>query len=167
MSLNFGQITSLTTLAALEHLKMIVSSGFLCNFYSNLLILADNENWRNILSVWIYCWLLFQVKIDLPLSSVNYGASKRYAGSQVSDCFPFGYLFCLPGVSWLLCGSSWRLQFVTVVFPEHTHYFRNIVYLKILWKMEHLLFFQKYSNVNLNFLESFQCCLKIENDVII
>ena len=36
MSLNLSQITSLTTeLAALEHLKIIVSSGFLCNFYSD------------------------------------------------------------------------------------------------------------------------------------
>ena len=36
-------------LSALEHLKNIVSQGLLRNFYSDLLILADN--WHNILSV--------------------------------------------------------------------------------------------------------------------
>ena len=37
LSLNFGPIPSLTMeLAALEHLKIIVSSCFLCNFYSDL-----------------------------------------------------------------------------------------------------------------------------------
>ena len=49
-------------------------------------------------------------------------------------------------------------------------------YLKILWKMEHLLFWSKCSifhilksiqNLTLIFLEFFQCCLKIENDVMI
>ena len=49
------------------------------------------------------------------------------------------------------------------------------LYLKILWKMEHLLFWSKCSifhnifksiqNLTLIFLEFFQCCLKIENDM--
>ena len=43
VSLNFGQILSLTKeLVALEHLKTILSPGFLCNFNSDLSILADN-----------------------------------------------------------------------------------------------------------------------------
>ena len=94
MSLNFGQISSLTMeLAALELLKNIVSPGFLCNFYSDLFNIADNQNWHNILSVWIYSWSLFQVQCYLPLSILNYGVSKHYAGSQVSDHWPLGYLF--------------------------------------------------------------------------
>ena len=37
MSLNFGQIQSLTTeLAALEHMENIVSLGFLCKLYSDI-----------------------------------------------------------------------------------------------------------------------------------
>ena len=37
MILNLGLIPSLNTeLAAIEHLKIKVSSGFLCNFYSDL-----------------------------------------------------------------------------------------------------------------------------------
>ena len=37
---------------------------------------------------------------------------------ELVDC-----LVCLPGVSWWLCGSSPSvcLQFVVVVFPDHTH----------------------------------------------
>ena len=40
------------------------------------------------------------------------------------------------------------LQFVIVVFNDHTHLlflFWNITYLKLLWKMEHLLIWSKYS----------------------
>ena len=50
----FGQIPSLTAeLAALEHLKNAVSPSFLCNFYSepDYPLLADDQNWHNILSV--------------------------------------------------------------------------------------------------------------------
>ena len=37
-------------------------------------------------------------------------------------------LVCLPGVSWLLCGSSSRCHgFVIVVFPDHTHYFHGFL----------------------------------------
>ena len=54
----------------------------------------------------------------------------------------------------------------------------NIMYLKILWEMEHLLFgskcsifyniFKSFQNlINLIFFFFFQCCLKIENDVMI
>ena len=46
---------------------------------------ADNQNWHNILSVWIYSWSLFQVQSYLPLSIVKYSVSKDYAGSHVSD----------------------------------------------------------------------------------
>ena len=56
-------------------------------------MLADNQNWHNILSIWIYSWSLFQVKRDLPSSIINYGVSKHYAGSQVSDLCQLGYLF--------------------------------------------------------------------------
>ena len=52
-----------------------------------------------------------------------------------------------------------------------------IMYLKILWKMKHLLFWSKYSifhdifksiqNFIKIFLEFFQCSQKIENDVVI
>ena len=38
-------------------------------------------------------WLLFQVQSYLPLGIVNYGVSKHYAGSMVSDRCPLGYLF--------------------------------------------------------------------------
>ena len=39
---------------------------------------------------------LFQVQSYLPLSIVNYGVSKHYAGSMVSDRCPLGYLFQNP-----------------------------------------------------------------------
>ena len=52
MSLIFGQILSLTMeLSALEYLKNIVLPGFLRKFIKIFLILADNQNWQNILSV--------------------------------------------------------------------------------------------------------------------
>ena len=52
MSSNFGQIPSLSMqLAAFEHLKIIVSSGFLCNFIQIFLLLAGNENSHKILCV--------------------------------------------------------------------------------------------------------------------
>ena len=53
--------------------------------------------------------------------------------------------------------------------------FENIMNLKILWKMEHLLFWSKCSIFQyifkstqnlLKFFLIFQCCLKIENDMI-
>ena len=48
----FGQISSLTMeLSSFEHLKNIVSPGFLRKFYSDLFNIADNQNWHNILSV--------------------------------------------------------------------------------------------------------------------
>ena len=54
MSSSFGQISSLTIgLAALEHRKNIVypvSYAILFRYFN----LADNQNWHNILSVWIY-----------------------------------------------------------------------------------------------------------------
>ena len=40
-------------------------------------------------------WSLFQVQSYLPLSIINYGVSKHYAGSMVSDRCPLGYLFHL------------------------------------------------------------------------
>ena len=43
----------------------------------------------------INSWSLFQVQSYLFLSIVNYGVSKHYAGSQVSDRSPLGYLFYL------------------------------------------------------------------------
>ena len=46
----YGKISSLTMeLSALEHLKNIVSPGFLGKFIQILIILADNRNWHNIL----------------------------------------------------------------------------------------------------------------------
>ena len=36
---------------------------------------------------------MFQVQSYLPLSIVNFGVSKHYAGSMVSDRCPLGYLF--------------------------------------------------------------------------
>ena len=44
-------------------------------------------------------WSLFQDQSHLPLSIINYGISKHYAGSQVSDRCPLGYLFL---VTWHL-----------------------------------------------------------------
>ena len=64
-------------------------------FPLQFLILSDNENWHYILNVWIYSWSLFQVQSDLPLGIVNFGVSKRYARSQVSDRCTLGYLFSL------------------------------------------------------------------------
>ena len=47
MSLNFGQIPPLTTeLAAPERLKYLVCPGFI----PIVLLLADNQNWHNILN---------------------------------------------------------------------------------------------------------------------
>ena len=40
---------------------------------------------------------LFQVQSYLTLSIVNYGVSKHYAGSMVSDRCPLGYLFFFAG----------------------------------------------------------------------
>ena len=77
-----GQNPSLTTeLAALEHLKI--------HFHH----FADNQDWHNILCFLMYSWSLFQVQSYLPLSIISYGISKHYAGSQVSDRRPLGYLF--------------------------------------------------------------------------
>ena len=41
----------------------------------------------------ISSWSLFQVQSYLPLSIINYCISKHYAGAQVSDRRPLGYLF--------------------------------------------------------------------------
>ena len=41
----------------------------------------------------ISSWSLFQVQSYLTLGIINYGISKHYAGSQVSDRHPLGYLF--------------------------------------------------------------------------
>ena len=60
---------------------------------SNQTKLADNQDWHNILCFLISSWSLFQVQSYLPLSIINYGISKHYGGSQVSDCCPLGYLF--------------------------------------------------------------------------
>ena len=59
---------------------------------SNQTKLADNQDWHNILCFLISSWSLFQVQSYLPLSIINYGISKHYAGSQVSDRCPLGYL---------------------------------------------------------------------------
>ena len=71
-------------------------------FIQIFLILAHKQNWHNILSFWIYSWSLFQVQSYLTLIIVNYGVSKHYAGSQMSDHCPLGYLFyCLAYLLWL------------------------------------------------------------------
>ena len=101
MGLNFGQIPSLTTeLAALEHLKTTLSPGFLCNFIQIFLILADTRTGM-ISYVFKYFWSLFQVQSYLPMGIVNYGVSKHYAGSMVSDRCPLGYLFLIGSSSFL------------------------------------------------------------------
>ena len=77
--LNFCQVSSLTVeWSALQHLKNIVSPGFLRIFVQIFLILADNQNWHYILSVWIYSWSPFQVQSYLPLSILNYDVSNYY-----------------------------------------------------------------------------------------
>ena len=60
---------------------------------SNQTKLADNQDWHTILCFLISSWSLFQVQSYLPLSIINYGISKHYAGSQVNDRCPLGYLF--------------------------------------------------------------------------
>ena len=60
---------------------------------SNQTKLADNQDWHNILCFLISSWSLFQVQSYLPLSIINYGISKHYAGSQVSDRCSMGYLY--------------------------------------------------------------------------
>ena len=60
---------------------------------SNKTKLADNQDWHNILCFIISSWSLFQVKSYLPLSIINYGISKHFAGSQVSDRCRLDYLF--------------------------------------------------------------------------
>ena len=44
----------------------------------------------------ISSWSLYQVQSYLPLSIINYGISKHYAGSQMSDRRPLDYLFNFP-----------------------------------------------------------------------
>ena len=62
---------------------------------SNQAKLADKQDWHNILCFLISYWSLFQVQSYLPLSIINYGISKHYASSQVSDRCPLGYLFLI------------------------------------------------------------------------
>ena len=89
MSLNFGQIPSLTAeLAAFEHLKATLSPGFLCNFYIDLFNTCRLLELAEYLTFLINSWSLFQVQSYLPLSIINYGVFKHYAGSQVSDAWP-------------------------------------------------------------------------------
>ena len=47
----------------------------------------------------ISSWSLFHVQSYLPLSIINHGISKHYAGSQVSDRRPFGYLLTINSVT--------------------------------------------------------------------
>ena len=76
-------------------------------------------------------------------------------------------------------GKSWPMIRSLINPLLHNNAFwglLNIMYLKIFWKMEHLLFWSKCSifysiykgiqNLIYIFLEFFQCCLKIVNDVI-
>ena len=66
-----------------------LASENLYKFYSDEL--ADTQNWRNILSVFEF--IHAQVQSYLALRIVNFGISKHYAGCQVSDRCPLGYLF--------------------------------------------------------------------------
>ena len=80
----------------------------------------------------------------------------------------------------IVCHSPSNTISLTFFF-EYKHIYEAgydrlfIMYLKVLWKMEHLLFWSKCSifhNIfksiqNLSFSWIFQCCLKIENDVMI
>ena len=95
-----GQNPSLTTelaaLHGLQHLKKTLSPLF-----QIFLKLADNQDRHNILRFLISSWSLFQVQSYLPLSIINYGISKHYAGSQVSDRRPLGYL--------LIGSSFWQV----------------------------------------------------------
>ena len=60
---------------------------------SNQTKLAVNQDWHDILCFLNSSWSLFQVQSNLPLSIINYGISKHYAGSQVIDSCPLDYLF--------------------------------------------------------------------------
>ena len=55
--------------------------------------------------------------------------------------------------------------------PLKYHVFENIMENEAFAQLEQMLhfpkYFQKYSKIYLNFLEIFQYCLKIENDVMI
>ena len=64
---------------------LITDYGTSASFIQIFLILADNQNWNNILSEYIpdHCF---------KFSIINYGVSK-HAGSQVSDRCPLSYLF--------------------------------------------------------------------------
>ena len=60
---------------------------------------------------------MFQVQSYLPLSIVNYGVSKHYAGSMVSDRCPLGYLF-----HFLMEGlASLFVQFNVFDFVDHVY----------------------------------------------
>ena len=68
-----------------------------------------------------------------------------------------------------LMPASYGIKFEKDLTSFNLLHLWNIMYLKILWKMEHLLFWSKcsifhmFSNswlISFNFLECFQCCLK-------
>ena len=98
--------------------------------------------------------------------------SLRVENSADLDQNVLSYLgqYCLSRLfRWTINVSNFNLLLHNNAFWCHW----NIMYLKILWKMEHLLFLSKFSIFhsiiesvqNLKkFPEFFQCCLKIEND---
>ena len=65
--------------------------------------------WWVMVAHWATCLIsslsLFQFQNNLPLSIINYGISKHYAGSQVSDRRPLGYLFLFLN-QYICCGYS-------------------------------------------------------------
>ena len=88
---------------------------------SNQTKLADNQDWNNILCFLISLWSLFQVQSDLPFSIINYGISKQYAGSQVSDRCPLGYL-CFLINFWSLFQVQSYLPLSIVNYGVSKHY---------------------------------------------
>ena len=83
----FASILNLSVMLG-NYLQQTTSADdiFRCIFFLGALM-------DNILCFLLHFWSLFQVQSYLPLSIINYGISKHYAGYQVSNCWPLGYLF--------------------------------------------------------------------------
>ena len=78
----------------------------------------------------ISSWSLFQVQRYLPLSIINNGISKHYAGSQVSDRCPLGYFFSLLWVQYAYSGFFTKLTSSAVTRIEVSSGWRKSLILK-------------------------------------
>ena len=154
--------------------------------------------------MWGINFFFFQIKLDLP---INYRAvgdilpkqdSWNYDDTELSrrKCMPVSNLDLSPNKLYcqiapfpMVAKKQGLTVHVLAILLTHYSIIMpfdafEIMYLTIVWKMEHSLFWSKSSifhnifksiqnffvvgdlNFTLNFLEFFQCCLKIGNDVM-